>query len=269
SHISPSRFFSLTSATTEMYSLSLHDALPIFKTGRCDGPNQGLPPCSGGRLQYVPHGSRLVGVQLVHDGPVDVETVQATHVGTKGLELGCRVRNEHVGALRLRAGAHHLDAPAQGRGPSHHLDGLAPDDLGLVLDRRSTVNFSPGLTVGIQQVQPNASPKGGLPIFPTDFVVGRPVPAIAPAIRSLLHPTKNRTDGKLLPRLELKRRARPLSLGLAEESEKNQERAGQPQGPSTAPDPLPSPGLAGAVRMPAAPAGRPPPYHRRRPGHTG
>src|SRR5690606_10300013 len=56
-------------------------------------------------------------------------------------------------------------------------------------------------------------------IFPTDFVVGRPVPTIAPAIRSLPHPTKNRTDGKLLPRLELKRRARPLSLGLAEESE--------------------------------------------------
>src|SRR5690606_39797246 len=95
SHISPSRFFSLTSATTEMYSLSLHDALPIFKTGRCDGPNQGLPPCSGGRLQHVPHGSRLVGVQLVHDGPVDVETVQAIHVGTKRSE-------EHTSELQSR-----------------------------------------------------------------------------------------------------------------------------------------------------------------------
>src|SRR2546430_13650902 len=58
-------FFFNDTATTEIYTLSLHDALPIWNIFKCKGPflvgcrGEGLPPCRGGQLRSEEHTSEL------------------------------------------------------------------------------------------------------------------------------------------------------------------------------------------------------------------
>src|SRR5258708_13150194 len=70
-------FFFNDTATTEIYTLSLHDALPIYQRDAV-GRGHGL-------IAHLQCGQLELGLDLVHDAPADV------HAVAHGLEIAIQV----------------------------------------------------------------------------------------------------------------------------------------------------------------------------------